>query len=206
MKLPLLLPQEAVSTSYNTVGGGEVDIILDVCQAPKFTLQRVEDIRGGFLLVLYDSGALTSGIKTSVAASLMSKTVGSVPISISAMGGGGELQRKILRGHTCRNKRISGSGLLINLGWCCLEAVLGYLNAWQKCCFWWNLGVFWSLTLSWERWAPVAAKIFYIYQVVIQHPHGAWWTDVWSKLAPSLWLRLLAMCKNTTYPSGYLVI
>ena len=70
-------------------GGGEVDIILDVCQAPKFTLQRVEDIRGGFLLVLYDSGALTSGIKTSVAASLMSKTVGRVPISISAMGGGG---------------------------------------------------------------------------------------------------------------------
>ena len=69
--------------------GGELggNIVPDVDCSPIFTLQHVDDGREGDLLVLYDSGALTSGIKESVAHRLNARTIRKGPISLSVVGG-----------------------------------------------------------------------------------------------------------------------
>ena len=64
----------------------KVEVIPDVQDRPVLTMQRISDGKGGSLLVVYDSGAMTSGVTTSAAAKLGSKTVKKGPISYTVLG------------------------------------------------------------------------------------------------------------------------
>ena len=68
-------------------GGGREKVVPDVEHSPIFTMQLVDDGAGGDLLVLYDSGALRSGIKESLAHRLKSCTIRKGQISLSVVGG-----------------------------------------------------------------------------------------------------------------------
>ena len=62
-------------------------MVPDVDHSPIFTMQSVDDGVGGQLLVLYDSGALTSAIKESTAKRLRAHTIRKGPIKLSVVGG-----------------------------------------------------------------------------------------------------------------------
>ena len=68
-------------------GGGKVDFGPDIRHQATFTMQMVNVCLGGNLLILYDSGALTSGVNQSVA-HLGSKTIRKGPVSLTVVGGG----------------------------------------------------------------------------------------------------------------------
>ena len=58
----------------------------DVQDGPVFTMQEVSNGKGGSLLVVYDSGFMTSGVTISAAARLGSKTVKQGPINFTVLG------------------------------------------------------------------------------------------------------------------------
>ena len=78
--------KETNSAANNLEDEKKVEVILDVRDQPVFTMQEVCDGKGGSLLVVYDSGAMTSGVTTSTAARLGSKTVKQGPISYTVLG------------------------------------------------------------------------------------------------------------------------
>ena len=78
--------KETNSAANNLEDEKKVEVILDVRDQPVFTMQEVCDGKGGSLLVVYDSGAMTSGVTTSTAARLGSKTVKQGAISYTVLG------------------------------------------------------------------------------------------------------------------------
>merc|ERR1712049_20329 len=65
----------------------EKEVIPDTKDRACFTMQEVSDKQGGSLLVMYDSGAMTSAVTSAAAARLKAKTVQPGPISYTTFGG-----------------------------------------------------------------------------------------------------------------------
>ena len=68
---------------------GEGGCVPDVRHQATFTMQMVDDGKGRDILVLYDSRALTSGVKESVVRRLGSRVLRKGPIPLTVVGGGG---------------------------------------------------------------------------------------------------------------------
>ena len=65
----------------------EKEIIPDTKDRACFTMQEISDKQGGSLLVMYDSGAMTSAVTSAAATRLKAKTIQPGPISYTTFGG-----------------------------------------------------------------------------------------------------------------------
>merc|ERR1711911_365341 len=101
----------------------EKEVIPDTKDRACFTMQEVSDKQGGSLLVMYDSGAMTSAVTVAAAARLKAETVQPGPISYTTFGG----ESRENKGGIVAFTLPMDDGRLISMSALVMDEITGYI-------------------------------------------------------------------------------